>query len=262
AFVLYPGAELLDMLDYNATTCAQYTAGDSRNLTAPCNDGTHTLEPNSVVWTPGDSVENAHHYAGLFGSGHHSLQVFNPINLSSHGRWLALMGTTGGGAVTNPAGNYAADKITNYVAASNHAYHGGTRTPPGGYALDNGLFNYGLFMQYAPDPVGASMLYAGCPLSGCSDVAFWYNLFTLVGNGGSATLQYTPNTRSFALNAAWLDLNNAPLMSPKIQGRANGTAAALVFNSYDNGAALHSWTISAPASGGGYTLTLPQKSGT
>jgi hypothetical protein len=61
------------------------------------------------------------------------------------------------------------------------------------------LFNYALFMQYAPDPVGSSVAYIGCPLSLCTDAAFNYNVFTLLGNGGNAVLNYVPNTNSLTL---------------------------------------------------------------
>jgi hypothetical protein len=264
-FTLYPGAELLDMLDYNASTCAPYAAGDSRNKTAPCNDGTLTLEPNNVNWALGDSVENSHHYSSLIHIGRRTLYAYNPMNLAGTAVDLQLYGMgIGSGAVTSPTLNYAGHKMTNGNPASYYIWNGGTKNPPGGYALDGtGTWNYGLWMRYAPDPGGANVMYIGCPQSGCTDPAFGYNIFQVAGNGGNGVLSWTPNTKQLALSATGgLDLFYTPLLSPKAQSRTNGQPAFLYFNSIDSGAASHQWTISAPVTGGGFTLTLPQKSGT
>jgi hypothetical protein len=266
AFSLFPGAELLDMLEYDAATCT------AAGRTAPCNVGTHTLEPNNVAWTAGDMVENVHHHGSKFGSNRDWAQVYNPMAQDSPGRILQLIGDgiSGGSPTGSYTSNRAADVIVNYAPVSLYRYHGGTLPPIGGYTLmgagtgpgGSGIFAYGLGMQYAPGPPSAPVIAIGCPYSGCTDPAYWYNLFNATGNGGNASLSFVPYNRSLALNAAWLDLTGAPLMSPKIQGRSNGQSASLVFNSYDSGAANHSWTITAPTAGGGFTMTLPQKAGT
>jgi hypothetical protein len=256
-FNLYPGAELLDVQDYSAANCA------AAGKIAPCMDGALTLEPNHVAWTSGDNVENSHHYASLQGAKHDTLTQYNPIEFGTYGELLTLLGTgVGGGNVTAPTANFAAKAITNLVAASNYVYHGGYRTPPGGFALGGGLFNYGLDMGYAPDPVGSNVIYVGCPYSGCNDAAFNYYLFSLGGNGGSTQLTYTPNARGLALNAGSLDLNHAPLLQPTIKSRANGSVAQLTMSGVDGAGTPHNWNIQAPITGGGYTLTLPQKTGT
>ena len=48
-----------------------------------------------------------------------------------------------------PQPTFYADRIVNYEAATNYAYHKETVTPPGGIYFGNGLFNYALSMQYA-----------------------------------------------------------------------------------------------------------------
>ncbi|HEY3626619.1 MAG TPA: hypothetical protein VGL00_10050, partial [Terracidiphilus sp.] len=92
AFVLYPGAELLDMLDYSVSNCSAVVDAQNNHKAAPCNDGLFTLEPNNVAWTAGDSVENSHHYTTLIHGGRRSLQVLNPMSIASDGLNFGLSG--------------------------------------------------------------------------------------------------------------------------------------------------------------------------
>ena len=259
-FTLYPGAEVLDVLDYSASNCT------ATGKTAPCIDGTLTLEPNAGAWTVGHSVENSHHYASLVDVGREWVNVYNPMLQSGSAKSLMVTGTgPWGGQVGNWANNYALYKISNNTPASAYAYHGGTLPTPGGIAFQGSPENYLLGSQYAPEARGNQYgygMYIGCPLSGCTDTGFKYNLFYLKGNGSDASLNYIPSTRAMQLNAGSLDLYYTPLLSPTIQSRANGQSATLIFNSIDSGSASHQWTLSAPTTGGGYTLTLPQATGT
>jgi hypothetical protein len=214
AFNLYPGAEILDVQDYNATSCT------AAGKIAPCMDGTLTLEPNNVAWTAGDVVENSHHYSTRIHSKHDTLSLYNVNNSTTWGNVLNLLGPgVGGGNVNSPTANYAGEHISNLEASSNYFYHGGNISPPGGFALD-GIFNYGLWMQYAPDPVGSPVMWVGCPVSGCTDAIFGYNAFNLKGNGGDGALQWTPNSRTFKWSGASMDFNNMPLTNVKLPNTA------------------------------------------
>jgi len=247
AFNLWPGAEVLDVLDHS--------------VSPPAVSGTFTLEPNSAPWTTGDAVENAHHYATSINAERLALKVLNPMKLSTEARVLMLDGPgISGGAAAQPT-FYAADRISNMEPASNYAYHGGTVTPPGGMYL-GGLFDYGFAMLYAPDPPGSSAIYIGCPLSGCNDGAFFYNLFTLVGDGGTSTMTFTPSTNVLSLNGKGLNLRNEPLIGAALQGETRGAAASLQFAPLDSAGRPHTWTLSAAPVGDGVTLNLPQSSGT
>jgi hypothetical protein len=261
AFVLYPGAELLDMLDYSVSNCSAVVDAQNNHKTAPCNDGLFTLEPNNVAWTAGDSVENSHHYTTLIHGGRRSLQVLNPMSIASDGLNFGLSGPGIGGGQAG-SGGFAAHMMQNYNPSSFYMGHGGTRTPPGGYNL-YGMFNYGLNLLYAPEPYGRAYgMYIGCPIAGCATAAASYYPFYLKGNGNDAYLNYIPSTNTLAMGAASLDMYYTPILTLKTQSRANGQAATLGFNSIDSGGVSHAWTISAPVTGGGYTLTLPQEQGT
>jgi hypothetical protein len=242
AFNLVPGAEVLDVLDYNSTNCA----GVSR--TTPCIDGTFTLEPNNVAWTASDSVENSHHYSAQFNGLKDVLSVYNPIAGAGNGaEILSLLGPGLGGPGS------VAKRILNLQGNSSFVSHGGVRTPPGGIALDLGLFNYGLFMRNAPDPAGSSFLSSGCPVSGCTDQAYSYNIWSFSGNGGNASQTYFPYSRGLATAAGYMDLSQTPLLGPIVRGRPaspnggsyNSLASTLVFKSTDGSSVDHTVTLSA-----------------
>jgi hypothetical protein len=249
AFNLWSGAEVLDVLDHS--------------ISPPAVNGTFTLEPNSAAWSVGDAVENVHHYAVSIDAEHIGVAIHNPMKLNGQARFLGLNGAgISGGNPAQPT-FYAADRINNFESATNYAYHGGTVTPPGGiYLGGSGLFDYALTMQFAPDPPGSSAFYIGCPLSGCTDGAFYYNFFTLQGNGGASTFNYTPATNILALNGKGLNLKNEPLIAPTMQSENSGAPATLKFSSIDTAGQLHTWILNAPPTGGGFTISLPQSSGT
>jgi hypothetical protein len=261
AATLYPGAELLDMQDYNATTCT------AAGLTAPCNDGTHTLEPNTVAWTAGDSVENSHHYAAQIGLTRAYINNYNGW-ANAAGRLDMYTGLKSGN-LGNLTDSYQAYQIQNNTPWANHySYHGGGRNPPGGFLLGGatngeGVWNWGLAMTYAPDPVNSSALWIGCPASGCSDPNYYYYVFSNQYNGGTisqpAGLRFTPSTARYQLIGG---IDSLSMFNPAVISSANGTAASQTYTSIDSGAATHKWTITAPLTGGGFTETWPQSSGT
>ncbi|HEY1984427.1 MAG TPA: hypothetical protein VGG85_03415 [Terracidiphilus sp.] len=258
-FKLVRMAEVLDVLDYDQAGCGS-------TKTAPCLDGTFTVEPNNAAWAVNDSVENVHHYSAQMKATRTSFGEYNPLqSTSSSAEVLSLWGSgIQGGNPSIWSHNWAAKLISNGNPASIYAYHGGALVPPGGYALGgNAPFNYGLAMQYAPDPSDSSLFWIGCPISGCDDTGFFYNLFYLKGKGAAGSIKYSPYNQALAFAfAGGLDLNDAPLVHPTFKSSLNGQVAYFHMTSVDNGGAFHTWTVNAPATGGGYTNTLPQKSGT
>jgi hypothetical protein len=184
------------------------------------------------------------------------------MKLGGDSRVLSLGGSGISGGNPAQATSYAADRIVNYEGASNYAYHGGTVSPPGGIYLGTGLYNYALAIQYAPDPPGSSAMYVGCPLSGCGDGGFFYSLFTLAGNGGSSALTFTPSTNVLAFSGKGLNLKNDPLVGTTLQGETRGDSATLQFAPIDASGRAHTWTLAAPPVGEGFTVNLPQASGT
>jgi hypothetical protein len=252
AFNLWSGAEVLDVLDHTASP--------------PAINGAFALEPNSTAWNVNDSVENVHHYAASIDAERRTLSIFNPMRLNTHARELQLIGSGISGG--NPAAPtaYAADRITNFEVASNYAYHGGTVNPPGGIYLGGpyvgGLFNYGLVMQFAPDPPGSSAFYIGCPASGCGDSAFYYNFFNLQGNGGGSVFTYAPATNILSLSGKGLNLKNEPIIGSTLQSETSGAPAKLSFSAIDSSGQPHAWTLNAAPTGGGFSINLPPASGT
>ena len=191
AGVLWQGGEVLDILDYSETNCATTNAKH-----APCFDSKNfTLEPNAAPWANGDRVEEPHHYAAQITARKDTFLDYNPQVVSdTNGARLALAGpgiccgTTG-----SPTTDWAGMSISNNNAASMYITHGGLLTPPGGIDLNGlGVFNYGLYMDHAPDPGGAGItggmvIGVGCPAApfGCTDRNFTYALFNLATKGNN-----------------------------------------------------------------------------
>lgn len=277
AFHLYPGAEVLDVLDYNATNCT------AAGRTAPCIDGTFTIEPNPGSWTVGDTVENTHHYSAVIDAERQWLSIYNPMLQSTEGKTLMLSGTGAGGNLQNQVANYAAYTFDNTQSLTTYAYHGGTVMPPGGLWLKpdspgRGVFMFGLGMVNAPDPPGSPLLYVGCPATGCNDAQYWYKGFWFTGNTslsapnnpfagpGESNLLYWPNTNVLQFESARVDFNYAPISRVTVVSDANGNLPFLTFNYIDSGAASHTArvdyqgtvnsTFHLPALAAGATKTL------
>jgi hypothetical protein len=257
---LRSGAEVLDVQDYTTNPPS----------VSPGNVTTFALEPNNAAWAANDAVENVHHYALFANIMSSSLAAYNPMKASAPATNINLVGAVASGGLASSSTDYSAYRVSNFNPWSMYKYHGGSLTPPGGIRLAGGtgqaLFNYALAMEYAPDPVNSSAIYIGCPASGCTDAAFYYNFFTLgsnsaTGNSGLAQAQFYPNTRTLKFLLGALDLTSAPLIKPTIQSPLNGSSAILYFNSIDSGAVSHPYSIAAPITGTGGTLNLPVLSG-
>jgi hypothetical protein len=263
-FNLYRGAETLDVQTYTTTPPS----------VSPSNVTTFALEPNNAPWTytdptHNDAVEQPHHYSIQAHIGRDTYVIYNAMNYGTNIRNIAGGGPGfRGGNVGAATQNFSAYYISNTQPASYYQYHGGIFTPPGGIALGGpsnaGIFNYGVWMANAPDPVGSSALWIGCPYSGCNDPSFSYNIFTALGNGssglGNGALTWIPNTKTFTWGSgSQMDFFNLPIYRPTIQSASNGATATLKFNAIDSGAVSHSVTIVAPITGntGGFNFTLP-----
>ena len=184
-YVLWAGAEVLDVLDYATTP--------------PSLDGKFTLEPNKAAWAANDSIELAHHVSYLGDTIQTIDQIENPMQKSYQGWSLALQGTgINNGQANNPTA-FAGISLSNNNSASMYKYHGGMVSPPGGYRL-NGIFNFGLAMNFAPDGPGNPVVYVGPPYSGTNDPFYNYPLWNLQGNGNSTQLIYWPNTRELSFS--------------------------------------------------------------
>ncbi len=271
-FMMYDGAETLDVLDYTTSPAS----------VSPGNVTTFTLEPNKTNWAASNPVEQVHHYIVHDDGERLTLYVHDP-----HRTQLGVFGAEAqgagiyGGNLANPTANWSFIKATNDNAASMYVGHGGTVYPPGAF-FAQGLMNSGMGMQYAPEPTTAGStgpggppagygMYIGCPINGCTaDPNFLYAVFGAAGNGAVSALHFDPNGRRLIWNGvSSMDFSGAPIVRPTIQSYNSGTvampvyaAAQEIYKSIDSGGNPHTWTISAPQTGGGYTLTLPQENGT
>jgi hypothetical protein len=158
---LYAGAEVVDVLDYT--------------ISPPSLDGTFTLEPNTVAWTSGDSVEEPHHYMEHADAVFDQLQINNPFGYANGGYDFGLQGAGISGGTYYCSTCFAAMKISNTNPASMYSYGSGLLTAPNGIDL-LGPFTTGINMYTAPSN-GNPFSFIGCPAVGCNDPGYMYHLF-------------------------------------------------------------------------------------
>jgi hypothetical protein len=187
AFNLWAGAEVLDVNDYTTSP--------------PSIDGHLTLEPNTVAWDTGDAVEQPHHYAGHMDLMYNTLVINNPTGIANGGMDYNFSGAGISGGVSYGPTSYAGTHYSNLNKWNLYQFHGGTLTPPNGIAFQ-GPWGTFLISQYAPDPIGTTWAYIGCPASGCNDPTYWYDLFMAgtKGSGQQHLMQFRPFQNSLSVN--------------------------------------------------------------
>jgi hypothetical protein len=197
----YYGSEVLDVQDYSDAT--------AHPKICPGNVCTFKLEPNpAATWTVGDAVELAHHYSLNIEAHHLLFEQYNTGHSSSAALKWSFLGSGISGGNSGSGTTFAVEKFINLNANSVYTYHGGGVVPPGGIMFANGLFNYGLAMINAPDPLGTSVIAVGCPASGCTDASYYYNIFSALGNGSTAALRWTPVINELSFSGVNLVLNS------------------------------------------------------
>jgi hypothetical protein len=184
-FNLWAGAEVLDV---------QNTSGAI--------DGTMTLEPNNIAWSVGDTAEQPHHYAVHERLINGNLNITSPTGVANYGMAYGFGGEgISGGLYYGPQSSLSLELLSNTNSASIYAGHGGQLSPPIGFALLGPVVS-GLSMQFAPDWIGSPVTFVGCPISGCNDPTYTYNLFTAASNASAtqALIGFKPFAGSLLFN--------------------------------------------------------------
>jgi hypothetical protein len=182
AFNLWAGAEVLDVQDYTTSP--------------PSIDGTFTLEPNNVAWSIGDAVEQPHHYATHIRLINGNLNITNPLQVANVGMAWGFGGEgISGGLPYGPASSMGLMSLSNTNGSGIYQGHGGQLTPPNGINF-LGPYTAGLSFQFAPDFLGNPVMWVGCPLSGCNDPTYNYDLFSAALN--NSTLSHIQTFRPWS----------------------------------------------------------------
>jgi hypothetical protein len=194
---------------FNTYCGAEVTDPQDESVSPPIINGKFNIEQNGCTWNNGDLVEQPHHYAQRINAFQDNANVWNPYSQE-----FCLICQDGfGDAMQN--GNSQSDN--NFVIANfgngnpvnRYRFHGGTLVPPGGIHLGGngggagGLFNFGLSMLYAPDPIGSAVIEVGPPASGATDCSFNYNPFMLVGANGNSGFRFVPCGNEITTTGAW-----------------------------------------------------------
>jgi hypothetical protein len=213
-FTLYPGAIVLDAED-----------AANNNLV----DGAFTLEDNLNPWQTGDQVEESHHIAQNFVGIASRLNWHNPYALDWEGIQINLQGAGASGPSSWSIPGGAALGIHLYEPASLYQYFGGKLVPPDliSESASNGTnATYGnLINAFNPPAYNGSLFRVNnCPATGCGDTNYYYNIFSLNGQFGTARAQFEPST-----NNVYLDANCSGCMYV-VGSRGGGNTFGLVGN--------------------------------
>jgi hypothetical protein len=181
-FTMYPRAEVLSV--YNST---------SKQV-----DGTLGLEPNSVVWASGDTVEEPHWHQPLVNDGHDSIGMITP-QAEVYGRGYSYYGTV--------SGDLHGFDLRNVAALGEYLGFGGWHTPPNTAMYVDGWWNRDITYDYAPNE---AILSVACKPStpgnsdGCTkfDAAYSIGEFKTAVNT-MARLNFDPNGNNFTFANAY-----------------------------------------------------------
>ncbi len=216
AINLWPMAEVLDV--------------QNEALTPPAPDGTLTIEPNAMVVTPGDTLEEPHQQAAKFTSGTFFNSVYNPFNsFGGIGATASGAGVQGGnGGVTSAA--FLSLGTTN--PDSMYKGGGGTLNPPN-ITNVSGPYYLGFNVGEGPSN-GQPFINILTNTAQRNDPNYTYSLFAGYNLSSAVSWTFTPYNGNAAFNT---------------NGAATWTAASHKFN----GSVDLTGGVSLPATGVGAT---------
>ena len=170
-YVLYPMAEVRSV--YNPLTRAV--------------DGLLTLAANTVLWAPGDTVEEPHYFQGRVSGDEQDIEQMTPRPTSVLTTGVAYNGNNGPGL--------RGFSIENNDPATSYFGNGGTHIPPSTGLQINGVWKTTIDVQAGED----ALIHVRCNSHGCGRWDSAYNLFQLDSNSGADGIQYAPASRSLNL---------------------------------------------------------------
>jgi hypothetical protein len=181
SFTLYPRAEVLSV----------YNSGTKQV------DGTLVLEPNTIPFSTGDTIEEPHWHMPLVNDTHNYIHMF-ATQAGSYGRGYSYNGIVTGGL-------YGFD-LRNTAPMAEYQGYGGWRSAPNVAYHINGWWGTSLLIDSAPN---ANVFQIGCKpdittaYSGCASWNAAYNLFSLTtAGGGTATVGFNPSTSNYSFGAS------------------------------------------------------------
>lgn len=182
-YVLYPMAEVTSV--YNAATKSV--------------DGTFTLSPNTVAWAAGDALELPHYFQSIVGGDTTIVRqtVPRPQSYQSLGYYYDA----------NNGPGMRGFKIENGTPASNYFGNGGTHGYP-----DIAYESVGIWKRTFDAQAGEQSVFSiSCNSKGCNRWNSGYNLFELNSSAGVDTVNYAPQTSTWAMTLRGTPYSFSPL---------------------------------------------------
>lgn len=171
-YALYPMAEVLSVM----------------NPSTKLVDGQMTLAPNTVAWSPNDTVEQPHYYQEKVSGDIEFIGQTTPRPSSNQQAGIQYEGNNGPGL--------QGWMVSNAVPASSYFGNGGTHTAPSTALLTKGIWLHSM----TADAGEQSVFTIHCNSHGCGKWNSAYNLFELDTSVGVDTVGFVPTTSALSLN--------------------------------------------------------------
>jgi hypothetical protein len=192
AVKLWPVAEVTDVRNLNSSSPAYLQV-----------NGSFSLEPNSIAFGSGDTVEEPHAISANFNVIQGLNLVENPYAASNSVGWACGgYGCVGGGTSLSNAAQLV---MTNAQPDSYYIGQGGNAIPLNGVNLA-GNYDIGFLTDHGPTIAGGAFIYLQHSAAQLANPNYTYPIIIASGNSGYMKTTWTPYT-----NALGFSVSNGPM---------------------------------------------------
>jgi hypothetical protein len=166
-------------------------------------NGSFSLEPNSIAFSAGDTVEEPHAVSANFNIIQGLNLVENPYAAANSAGWACGgYGCVGGGT---SLGNTAQLAMMNAQPDSYYIGEGGNAIPLNGINLA-GNYDIGFLTDHGPTTAGGAFIYLQHSAAQIANANYSYPVIFANGNSGSLAIGWKPNT-----NTLGFSVSNGPM---------------------------------------------------
>ena len=189
---LWPMAEVLDVQDYNATTCT------AAHLAPVCVDGKFALEPNPIAFGTNDTITELNDEAGEYSGLTANISAQNPWSL-----YRGLLISVSGNAAQGGSGGLSGNTVLSFgngTADSLYTDSGGSATPPNEIQSGGAYYDWAILGE-GPSNGRSIFNVSTPPVNQKANPNYFYNFLSTTNNSGTSTIQVVPFLGDMTLTA-------------------------------------------------------------
>jgi hypothetical protein len=210
--------------------------------------GCFLLEPNLIQFATNDTVEEEHGISSNFNLIQGLNAAWNPYALNSSIGYHCVGAGCGGGGTS--LASAAQLDMENDQPDSYYIGEGGNLIPLNGLNLA-GNYDIGFLTDHGPSAANGAFIYIQHSLAQLQDPSYSYPIIFATGNGGGASMDWTPNTNVFDLAISGTGIMTATNWTFNgITTFTNGIAGSLTPSSSSAGVAAISATNTVTGASG------------